>query len=235
MFIFSFCKRSINNGSKMNSEKYFHDEFKTDNCHNSAIPIGISTAYCPTISSCQLVQPLCNGAGYISAIDPRLLNSTQPATYLTGCPTILSGADIMRGPHSSTPDFIPTVSLQTCGNFDVINGQCVFTAENGQMVHNNVPQITTLDLTSGIPQQMHTHSVYSGDAASGRSSLEQTHAYSPHSKNEATEAPLSPTHSGSGSLQLRQPSIVPIESATMGIQTGIHGITYVINDHATNV
>ncbi|VDP67814.1 unnamed protein product [Echinostoma caproni] len=228
--------RSMHNSSKLGQDKCYYDESKGDLCSNSAFPVGISSAYCPTISSsCQLIQPLCNGGGYISAIDPRLLNSSQSA-FLAGCPTILSTTPNMVG--QAPPDFLPdALNLQACGGFDPMTGSCLFTTTTA--TPDGLPQITTLDLTHGIPAQVR-ESPYLGETPSGRSSLDpsQTALSSPrnkmvHGMAESNDSALSPTHSGSmqDSLTLRN-SNLPNESMTMELDSGI---TYVMNEHTTNV
>ncbi|KAA0186046.1 Irregular chiasm C-roughest protein, partial [Fasciolopsis buskii] len=229
-------QRSMHNSSKMGQEKCYFDESKGDVCSNSAFPVGISSAYCPTISSsCQLIQPLCNGGGYISAIDPRLLNSSQSA-FLTGCPTILSTANMVA---QAPPDFLPdAINLEACGSFDPMTGSCLFTTT--QSPADGLPQITTLDLTHGIPAQIRESS-YIGDTGSGHSSLDPSQTglnNSPRNKlihgiPDSNDSALSPTHSGSmqDSLTLRN-SALPNESITMDVDSGI---TYVMNEHTTNV
>ncbi|TGZ74527.1 hypothetical protein CRM22_000877 [Opisthorchis felineus] len=223
-------QRSLTKGPKFSQEKYFYDDSKIDTCPSPNMPIGISSAYCPNMSSCQLIQPLCNGGGYISTIDARFLPTTQP-TYITGCPTFISGAAMVGA--TNQPDFIPeTISLQP---LDSLGGGCLFTTADGHQV-TTVPQIATLDLTNGMPHHLTTPSIYSGDAASGTSSVDhQVQSYMNHSKGELSDNARSPSHSGSGSMQFRQQTVNLPSSITLGVQPELHGISYVINDHTTNV
>ncbi|GAA29311.2 kin of IRRE-like protein 3 [Clonorchis sinensis] len=222
-------QRSVTNGPKFSQEKYFYDDSKVDTCPNPSMPVGISSAYCPNMSSCQLIQPLCNGGGYISTIDARFLQTTQP-TYITGCPTFISGAAMVGS--ANQPDFIPeTISLQP---LDSLGGGCLFTTADGHQV-TTVPQIATLDLTNHMPHHLTTPSIYSGDAASGTSSVDQVQNYANHSKGELSDNARSPSHSGSGSMQFRQQTVNLPSSITLGVQPELHGISYVINEHTTNV
>lgn len=137
------------------------------------------------------------------------------------------------------PDFLPdAINLEACGSFDPMTGSCLFTTT--QSPADGLPQITTLDLTHGIPAQIRESS-YIGDTGSGHSSLDPSQTglnNSPRNKlihgiPDSNDSALSPTHSGSmqDSLTLRN-SALPNESITMDVDSGI---TYVMNEHTTNV
>ncbi|CAH8494670.1 unnamed protein product, partial [Dicrocoelium dendriticum] len=218
-------RRSPRSGAKTNTDNCTLEDFNVDAYNNSSLPAGLTTTYYPNISSCQMIQPLSNGGGgYLSAIDSRLL-TTAHSPYFSGCPTVFTGADMVPGSLHSRPDFLPeTISLQPYGKCDVISGSCLYTTDSGQLVAT-VPQITTLDLTNGIPARLTSHSVYSGDGGSGRSSLEHNHlSASIPSKCEVIDNTSSPKY-----VDLQRP-VTPSEPTHLGV----HGIAYVIDGHTTN-
>ncbi|CAL8098915.1 unnamed protein product [Calicophoron daubneyi] len=225
-------QRSMNTNTKIQPDKQYFDQSKSDIFPNPTFSANISGNYCPP--SCQFIQPLCNGGSYISTIDPRFLNSTQP-TFLSTYPTVLSTGNMV---NTSQPDFLPdTINLQTCGDFSpVINGSgCLFSTDG------TVPHITTLDLTNGIPTQP-SHSLYSSEVMSGRSSLEpgQENRSSNNSKlmcdlDTPRDTSFSgPSHSDFMNVNPKVHS-APSPSVSMSIQPDMHGVAYIINDHTTNV
>ncbi|CAH8495445.1 unnamed protein product [Schistosoma mattheei] len=232
---------------KDQSENCFYETSKEDMCANTSVPVGISATYCSSLPSCQFLQPICNGSTHISSLNHRMLSSDH-SSFLTNCSNLLPTSGLIQTPP---PDFIPeSINLQSCGsNNNLIgNNSCLFSTNNHLLA--NLPQITTLDLTNGIPTHTSSHGLCSGGNSiiSGHSSVDNNNnsnsrtPVNSHSSRSVNNPPLSPDQQSSSIIttdhsehmvpKMENLSHSPI---TYGVNTSIHEIAYLINDHTTNV
>ncbi|CAH8518478.1 unnamed protein product [Heterobilharzia americana] len=225
---------------KDRSENCFFEESKEDFCANTSVPV-VSGTYCTNLTPCQLLQPICNGNTYIPSLNHRML-SPDHSSFLSGCPTLLPTSELLQTPP---PDFIPEpINLQSSeNNSSMRNHNYLFSPSSNQLLAN-LPQITTLDLTNGIPVHTSSQGLCSGGGSviSGQSSLDTTSCtpVNSHLSRSVHNSAISPdqqslTTTNHSDHLMPKMDIISNSPVSYGVNSSIHGIAYLINDHTTNV